>query len=308
MVRYSIEAGLLGPGVRVLLGGLFALALLAAGEWTRRKESISSIAATADRQHPGDPHRRRHGGGLCDRLCGLCAVRLPGARHRVHPARDRGDGHAGRGTAARAGAGRARHRRRLRHARSWSRPTSRTSGRSTSISRSSPRPRSAWRGCGCGAGLRSPPSCSRCCGRFPCLQCGPSMVAPHAFHVIAGFILAALLVVCGFMFGPPARGRRDRTDLVRLARGLSVRRDPDRAEQFSCRRRHGRVRPAGGRQLDRGLAHRCRGRRGRRRRGVWSSSCSPNGRSAPTPTCWCCPAARSRASGRAPPTDRSRCT
>ena len=39
---------------------------------------------------------------------------------------------------------------------------------------------------------------------FPCLQCGPSMVAPHAFHVIAGFVLAALLVVCGFMFGPPA--------------------------------------------------------------------------------------------------------
>jgi uncharacterized membrane protein len=30
------------------------------------------------------------------------------------------------------------------------------------------------------------------------------MVAPHAFHVIAGFILSALLVVCGFMFGPPA--------------------------------------------------------------------------------------------------------
>ena len=45
MVRYSIEAGLLGPGVRTMLGGLFALALLAAGEWTRRKESISTIDA-----------------------------------------------------------------------------------------------------------------------------------------------------------------------------------------------------------------------------------------------------------------------
>ena len=45
MVRYSIDAGLLGPGVRTLLGGAFALALLAAGEWTRRKESISAIAA-----------------------------------------------------------------------------------------------------------------------------------------------------------------------------------------------------------------------------------------------------------------------
>src|SRR5579863_9578215 len=44
MVRYSIDAGLLGPGVRTLVGGAFALALLAAGEWTRRKESTSSIA------------------------------------------------------------------------------------------------------------------------------------------------------------------------------------------------------------------------------------------------------------------------
>jgi uncharacterized membrane protein len=30
------------------------------------------------------------------------------------------------------------------------------------------------------------------------------MVGPHIFHVVAGFALAALLVVCGFMFGPPA--------------------------------------------------------------------------------------------------------
>ena len=29
------------------------------------------------------------------------------------------------------------------------------------------------------------------------------MVGPHAFHVMSGFVLAALLVVCGFMFGPP---------------------------------------------------------------------------------------------------------
>src|ERR1700761_1422996 len=43
MVRYSIDAGLLGPGVRTVLGGLFALALLAAGEWTRRSETTSSI-------------------------------------------------------------------------------------------------------------------------------------------------------------------------------------------------------------------------------------------------------------------------
>src|SRR5579871_3160209 len=45
LVRYSIEAGLIGPRVRVLLGGVFALALLAGGEWTRRKQSIADIEA-----------------------------------------------------------------------------------------------------------------------------------------------------------------------------------------------------------------------------------------------------------------------
>ena len=38
MVQYSIEAGLIGPGVRIFLGGLLAAALVAAGEWTRRRE------------------------------------------------------------------------------------------------------------------------------------------------------------------------------------------------------------------------------------------------------------------------------
>jgi uncharacterized membrane protein len=43
---------------------------------------------------------------------------------------------------------------------------------------------------------------------LPCLPCGPSMVGPHAFHAVSGFVLAALLVVCGFMFGPAAEEGR----------------------------------------------------------------------------------------------------
>ena len=39
---------------------------------------------------------------------------------------------------------------------------------------------------------------------FPCLDCGPRWSDRTRFHVIAGFVLAALLVVCGFLFGPPA--------------------------------------------------------------------------------------------------------
>jgi len=47
LVKYSIEAGLLGPAVRVLLGGLFALALLVAGEFARRRDARAAVAPVA---------------------------------------------------------------------------------------------------------------------------------------------------------------------------------------------------------------------------------------------------------------------
>ncbi len=50
MVQYSIEAGLIGPGVRIFLGGLLATGLVAAGEWTRRRE-IASGALFASNAH-----------------------------------------------------------------------------------------------------------------------------------------------------------------------------------------------------------------------------------------------------------------
>jgi len=45
LVRYSIEQGLIGPAARITLGALFALALLAAGEWTRRRQATADLAA-----------------------------------------------------------------------------------------------------------------------------------------------------------------------------------------------------------------------------------------------------------------------
>ena len=45
LVRYSIEQGLLGPLVRVILGGLLAGALIIAGEWARRTERLAAISA-----------------------------------------------------------------------------------------------------------------------------------------------------------------------------------------------------------------------------------------------------------------------
>lgn len=45
LVRFSIEQGIFGPGVRVALGALFSFALVAAGEWFRRSERALPIEA-----------------------------------------------------------------------------------------------------------------------------------------------------------------------------------------------------------------------------------------------------------------------
>src|SRR6476469_8136035 len=44
LVRYSIEQGLLGPSVRIALGALLAAALIAAGEWARRSERLAGLS------------------------------------------------------------------------------------------------------------------------------------------------------------------------------------------------------------------------------------------------------------------------
>lgn len=44
LVRYTIEAGLVGPGMRITLGGLLALALVGLGEFTRRREVLAGFA------------------------------------------------------------------------------------------------------------------------------------------------------------------------------------------------------------------------------------------------------------------------
>src|ERR1044072_8082651 len=52
LVQYSIEDGLIGPGVRVFLGGLLAASLIAAGEWTRRYEFSLPIASVPNVSMP----------------------------------------------------------------------------------------------------------------------------------------------------------------------------------------------------------------------------------------------------------------
>ena len=53
LVRYTIQQGLIGPGVRIFLGALLALALVAAGEWTRRTEKLSALAGVPSAHIPG---------------------------------------------------------------------------------------------------------------------------------------------------------------------------------------------------------------------------------------------------------------
>jgi uncharacterized membrane protein len=52
LVRYTIEQGLLGPGVRIFLAAVFAGLLIAAGEWARRNEIATGIAAIPSRHIP----------------------------------------------------------------------------------------------------------------------------------------------------------------------------------------------------------------------------------------------------------------
>jgi uncharacterized membrane protein len=44
LVKYSIEAGLIGPSMRIFFGTLLAAALIASGEWARRQEKVSGVA------------------------------------------------------------------------------------------------------------------------------------------------------------------------------------------------------------------------------------------------------------------------
>ena len=52
LVRYTIQEGLIGPGVRIMLGALLAVALVAVGEWARRAERLSGIVGLSSAHIP----------------------------------------------------------------------------------------------------------------------------------------------------------------------------------------------------------------------------------------------------------------
>lgn len=203
LVRYSIEQGLIGPGVRMLLASLFATGLLVAGEWTRRKEAATATGPLPIANIPailtaagtvvafGTVYASY---ALYDFLAPASAFILLGivAMCTLAAALLHGPALAGLGIAA-----------------AFVTPILVSSEKPdfwalylylaivTAAAFALARAR-LWRW------LAMTTIVFALLWTLPCLNCGPSMVAPHVFHVIAGFILAALLVVCGFMFGPPA--------------------------------------------------------------------------------------------------------
>ena len=111
LVRYTIQEGLIGPRVRIFLGALLALALVVAGEWTRRRENLSSLSGLPSPNIPSILTAAGTTVGLCDRLRRLCALRIPAAARRFHFARHRRAADAGRRAAAWPGTrGPRRHR------------------------------------------------------------------------------------------------------------------------------------------------------------------------------------------------------
>ncbi len=54
-MRYAIDQGFFGPTARIVAGALFALALLAAGEWMRRRDLLSAAAEGGPVGDAGEP-------------------------------------------------------------------------------------------------------------------------------------------------------------------------------------------------------------------------------------------------------------
>jgi uncharacterized membrane protein len=53
LVRYTVEMGLLGPGVRIFLAAIFSALLITAGEWARRNEVAAGVVPIPSQHIPG---------------------------------------------------------------------------------------------------------------------------------------------------------------------------------------------------------------------------------------------------------------
>ena len=207
LVKYSIDQGLLGPRTRVTLGGLFALVLLGLGEFSRRREALAQIAPLPMANIPAilTAAGTIVAFGTVYVAYALYGFLPPGAAFillgvvaigALAAALLHGPVLAGLGVAG-----------------AFVAPLLVSSARPdywalyiylavvTAASFGLARIR-LWRWLAVTTIVLST------LWAFPCLNCGAAALGPHAFHAIADFVLAAALVVCGFLFGPPiAPGR-----------------------------------------------------------------------------------------------------
>jgi uncharacterized membrane protein len=202
LVKYSIDRGLLSAGVRVVLGGLFALVLLGLGEWSRRKEALAEIAPLPIANIPailtaagtivafGTVYVSYAlydflAPGLAFLLLGLVAIGTLAAAL-LHGPVLAGLGVAGAFVTPLLVSSSAPDY--------WSLYIYLAVVTAASFGLARMR---LWRW------LAITTIAFAFLWALPCLPCGVAF-APHAFHAIAGFLLAAVLVVSGLLFGPEA--------------------------------------------------------------------------------------------------------
>jgi uncharacterized membrane protein len=201
LVKYSIDQGLLGPRTRVTLGGLFALLLLGLGEFSRRREALAQIAPLPLANIPAilTAAGTIVAFGTVYVAYALYNFLPPGAAFillgivalgALAAALLHGPVLAGLGVAG-----------------AFVAPLLVSSAKPdywalyiylavvTAASFGLARIR-LWRWLAVTTIVLS------LLWAFPCMDCGSDALGPHAFHAIAGFALAAALVVCGLLFGP----------------------------------------------------------------------------------------------------------
>ncbi len=201
LVKYSIDQGLLGPRARVALGGLFALVLLGLGEFSRRREALAQMAPLPIANIPAilTAAGTVVAFGTVYVAYALYDVLPPGAAFillgvvalgALAAALLHGPVLAGLGVAG-----------------AFVAPLLVSSAKPdywalyiylavvTAASFGLARIK-LWRWLAVTTIVLS------LLWAFPCMNCGPDALGPHAFHAIAGFALASALVVCGLLFGP----------------------------------------------------------------------------------------------------------
>ena len=226
LVRYSIDQGLIGPAVRVFLGGLLALALVAAGEWARRTEKLSGFPGLPTAHIPSIltaagttvAYATVYAAyGLYGFLSPAVAFILLGlvALLTLAAALLHGPALAGLGL---VGAYVAPMLVSSNEPDYWALYVYLAVVTAAAFALARFR---LWRWLAVTAIVAS------ALWTFPGTDVDPvDALGAHVFHALAGFVLAALLIVSGLFYGPPAEpGRIDRTSTLALV-GLSARCQP----------------------------------------------------------------------------------